>query len=367
MQTSKKRNKSVHSVRSDKSYIDAAKLFETRGEWKTGGGTDYQEVMRRRRHIIPECTTHMRYVGCYDRSYVVYVYVFRDKTAYVGLTCDPIRRNRTHTREKGPVFEKIKIGIKYRYITLAQTLFPNEAATFEPSQIVRFADRGYEMLNIHQGGSLGNIRSKYTLQLVVDLAKTCQSREDFSTLHLGAYQFCSRKGWIDKIADACGWPDNVLYKWTYETCKAEAKKYEFKKQWIEMDYNSYMAAVKHGWIKQIYAETGLKDTPAQSKYTYDICRDRAKDFTSRTDWQYKSGDGTYQAARDQGWLEGIFKEVGLPRVGRWGVCQEWTKERCLEIAKAFKRRSHWKLQDPTSFAAAKRNSWLPAILQETGI
>jgi len=309
----------------------------------------------------------MRYVGCYDRSYVVYAYIFRDKTAYVGLTCDPIRRNKTHTRVEGPVFEKIKLGIRYRYLTLAKELFPNEAATLEPSQIIRFADRGYEMLNVHQGGSLGNIRSKYTFNAMLELATSSASREDFSTQHYNVYQaLCARK-WIDKIAAACGWPENVLYRWTYETCLAEAQKYEFKKQWIETDYNSYMAAVKHGWVQQIYHKTELKDTPAQSKYAYEICRDRANDFTSRTDWQYKSGDGTYQAAQSHGWLDSIFKEVGLPRAGRWGVCQEWTKEKCLEIARKFKRRSHWKLQDPTSFAAAKRNGWMTDILQECGI
>lgn len=252
----------------------------------------------------------------FGKGYQVYVYEFADRSAYVGLTCNPTRRRKDHLK-KGPVARKIAAGTAYELKVVAEGLMPTPAGELEQATLARYGSAGWTLLNGRDGGSTGHIRSKYTLDRLREIARGASSRKEFQLLDNGAYQYACVHGHMDALASEFGWPDHVGHVWTLDLCRQEASKFQWLSDWVAGHRSSYTAAWKRGWLPAIKTELFPKPKPVASKWTREACLERAKVFKTRGEWQYNAGDGSYIAARRKGWLPEIAAAVFGSRRHRW--------------------------------------------------
>ena len=252
----------------------------------------------------------------FGKGYQVYVYEFSDKSVYVGLTCNPTRRHKDHIK-RGPVARKLAGGTPHEVKSVAEGLMPTPAGELEQATLNRYADEGWTLLNRHDAGSTGQIRTKYTLDRLRQIACGASSRKGFQLLDNGAYQYACTNGHMSALAVEFGWPDHAGHVWTFELCRDEARKFKWLSDWVAGHTASYTAAWKNGWLTRIKKELFPRAKPVEVKWTREACLERAKAFSTRGQWQYEAGDGSYIAARRKGWLPEIATLVFGPRRQRW--------------------------------------------------
>lgn len=288
------------SLVSDDEIILESKKYKYRSDWKLGANRHYQEVHKRRKHLVPICTAHMELSGPYE-GHQVYAYEFEDKTVYVGLTGNPTRRHKTHL-ETGPVSERLHL--RYELKVLASGLTKQAAHDHETAEHDKYAAAGWTNLSTRERcGAMGRNR-QHTRSTCLDVARTCATKKAFHATPQG--QAAILRGWNDEIAQEMGWPDHVSHVWTQEKCEASAKRFTWLVDWINGDSAAYTAAKKRGWLAAIKTRMfpRVKPTPKKT-WTYGECLTSAKTFDSVSRWQYAPKTGSYVAARKNGWLAAI--------------------------------------------------------------
>ena len=300
----------------DSHFIGEAKKHRIRSEWKKQANGEYHYVRRHRPHLIPACTAHMsRDQGPFTRGYQLYAYLFTDNSVYVGITCNPTRRHKDHDK-RGIVYEKAQSASSQLSI-LKDHLMPTDAAQAEIDAIEDYRTKGYAVLNRRGGGSTGRIRSKYTYKLILAEANKFKSKKAFTAARSAMMQAVTLRKWNRRLEKDTGWPVRVGPNWTPESCREEAKKFTYLSDWSSAGGGSYIAAHRAGWLKVIKADLFKTPKPVDYKWTQETCHARARAFSSRSEWQYKAGDGSYPAARRKGWLIPITDDVFGPRLSRW--------------------------------------------------
>lgn len=192
-------------------------------------------------------------------KHLLYGVFFEDGFIYLGITDNLKRRFTGHLRDRySSVARHVKVCTRYELRTLLEGLSKAEAKALEQEFIAEYREAGRALLNRTRGGEVGGT--------------------------------------------------SII--WTYEACYAEASKYQTLVAWIKTSVGSYSAAHKHGWVAQLKDEIKF-DAPrkVESKWTFDLCRARAQKCSGRSDWQYRSNDGSYAAAKRQGWRDQIALEV----------------------------------------------------------
>ena len=285
-------------------------------EWKREDLQSYQERVGRRKYLLDRATAHMAPPIDPLTQTQVYVYEFSDHSCYVGLTCNPRRRHKDHLG-RGIVFKKISTGISHELKILHEGLSPKEASATEIIEIKSRRSSSWTVYNRHKGGSLGQLRFKYSYEDVLKIAKTCTSKKDFFTRFASISQIVNRRKWNDRLDSDMGWPKHVDHIWTFETCLSEARRFEWKVDWVTGSPSSYVAARKHGWLKEITKIVGFTQKPSMEiKWTKMACSEDAKRFSSRSEWQVKSGSA-YKKARLSGWLDEISDSSFGQKRSRW--------------------------------------------------
>ena len=118
----------------------------------------------------------------------------------------------------------------------------------------------------------------------------------------------------DKIEELCPIQTHKSAgHWTYKTCKQDAIDLQATgpADWRAKGGGGYTAAKKNGWLPQIGKELGWKTPKPADYWTYKTCKQDAIDLkvTGSRDWQEKGGGG-YTAAHVNKWLPQIRKELG---------------------------------------------------------
>jgi hypothetical protein len=307
------------SLLPDSYFIADSLQFLSRSEWQHKSNSAYQQVFKKRRHLIPACTQHMTSCDPFKQGYQIYAYEFPTKFVYVGLTCNPTRRHKGHA-VNGPVFEKTKEGIKPVLRVLESGLMPTSASEAEIAAIQKYKDEGWSLLNTDPGGSLGQIRSKYTYQQALREASSCHSKNELNKLKNDVYQVVSHQGWLQKLAKELGWPEHMDH-WTFEECLQEARPLKGRGEWAVKARNSYCAAIRNGWLETISKEMGWVRIIPKSKWTRELIEKRAKDFKCRSEWQYGCHDSSYTVARKTGILNEVSAATFGHRRNRWDFRQ----------------------------------------------
>jgi predicted GIY-YIG superfamily endonuclease len=344
----------------DKQILNDASKFTTRGEWKTKGKF-YQLAHKCRPHLLEKCHSHMRPPIEITKDYQVYAYEFADKTAYVGLTGNPEVRHANHLKY-GYVAEQIKKGVSYQFKVIADKLAPNLAAELEIKSISDYK-LSWSVFNRHPGGGFGTVRAKYSYKQIFETAKNYKSKILFHRAHHGMSQSVRNRPFLWKrLCQELNWPKHAGHRWTYETCLKEAQKFEWVVDWVSSS-PSYNAASKHGWVNRIKKEVGFVYKKQISKWTFEACLAEARKFNNPSNWQYKSGNGSYSSARRKSWLKQINLEAYNRNVDiRWNKVSE---DELKAMASKFSTRQQLKFKDSKlyQYLMKSRRDLLPGYVR----
>lgn len=136
--------------------------------------------------------------------------------------------------------------------------------------------------------------------------------------------------------------------WNYDSCLAEAKKYDSESKFKRGSQRAYGVAKRNGWIAN-YTWFSVLWKP---RWSYDECYKEAQKYKSRSEFKKESPSG-YSAARTNKWLDDYFWLLPLRKQSGY-----WTKELCKETAQQYSYVTSFQREQPGAYNAAKKNDWL---------
>lgn len=177
--------------------IAAASRFKYRSDWKKEDEPTYDASFRHSLEFRDKATAHMTYKASpYSGAYVIYVYEFSDRHAYVGLTFKKDERKSQHL-VSGPVFEYSKVCPTRTLLYLEEGLpDPTSAAEAEIRWIKHYQSEGWTILNVARGGSLGTFSIKWSKQDVLDDARKYQTRKAWFLGSQYLYSLAKKQDWF---------------------------------------------------------------------------------------------------------------------------------------------------------------------------
>lgn len=155
--------------------ISLAKEFKYLNDFRKSNKSAYHNALRNK--FVDELG--LEKVG--DKmNRCIYVYLFEDKSFYVGLTFNINARHKDHLLcKRSPIYKKVEKGIAYDHTQLTDYISANLAQREEQYYIDLFESKGYDKLNSQNAGNLGGRKKKLiTKQQVLDTAKKCKSAGD---------------------------------------------------------------------------------------------------------------------------------------------------------------------------------------------
>ena len=233
-----------------------AKKYKTRTEFQRGSSGAYAAALRNGWLNDYTWLVDGKVKLYSDRKDSVYIYLFEKNNAvYVGRSIDLVTRDWEHRHKKGAVYEySMKYGIEIPPMQIIeQNLTVVEGLDREDYWRKWYTDNGYIVLNRAKtgvgSGSLGSIaKGKWTRVTCYEEAKKYKTRSEFSKGSSGAYKAALVNGWLDDYT----WfkrPKPSNYKWTYEACREEAKKYKTRTEFCRgCKSAAYNVSRRNGWL-----------------------------------------------------------------------------------------------------------------------
>jgi predicted GIY-YIG superfamily endonuclease len=248
---------------------------------------------------LDEITKHMQPSGSrYKRK--IYVFEFPDNSAYIGLTYDETRRQKSHNEDiKSAVFNHIKnTGLEPKFKILTPDFISAEdARDKEREYISKYKSDGWNILNKARGGSLGGSHSQdWNFEKIYEIAKQFNNRTEFCKRASMACQMARKFGIFDEVTNHM---EIIQEPWDYNKIKQEALKYN--------------------------------------------------DFQ---DFRKKSK--AYQPAKLRKILDDVTSHMSNRRL-------PWTKERFLSTIKKYDSYTEFRKNEPSAFTVASRSGYIPNI------
>lgn len=250
-----------------------------------------------------------------DKIDSVYVYIFESlKTAYVGRTLIKRQndRDREHIfNEKDTIHKFIKAhNIECPQMVILETdLNLKEGVEKEEFYFQKYKQLGYSMLNKTKCGSIGSINNgKWNYKSCMEEAKKYTHRSEMKKYSNGAYGVARRNGWLDDYAwfmteTEARSKGAINKKWDYETCKEEARKYDFRYDFKINSSSAYNVARRNGWLDE-YVWLKYKQKP-KGYWDYETCKECANQCFSKSDFENRFGSAC-TISRKNGWLDEFF-------------------------------------------------------------
>jgi len=182
----------------------------------------------------------------------VYVYEFKDKYAYIGLTSNIERRHKNHQEIKSPVGRHIlNTDQKPKLIKLTDYIDVNEAVKIEINTIKKYKKNNWTLLNNTLGGEIGCSVLFWDKEACLSAAKKCKTKNEFVKKFHGAWSSAKNHNWLNEIQEL--FPEIVKPKgyWNKERCKKEALKYDMKEKFRKGCSSGYTMSIKNKWFNEI--------------------------------------------------------------------------------------------------------------------
>ena len=132
------------------------------------------------------------------------------------------------------------------------------------------------------------------------------------------------------------------FKWTYEKCKEEAKKYSSRSEFLKKSNNAYSSSWRNKWLDDFFPK---------EKITYEKCKEEAKKYKNRSEFKLNSSTYFY-VAKNNNWINDFFGEYKGKKNGYW------TYEKCKEEAKKYSSRVEFFKKKPHVYYKSLRNDWI---------
>lgn len=283
-----------------------ALLYDRRSDWAKASDGAYRSALRK--GWLDECCEHM------DTSYVDlprYIYAIYDNDEfYVGLSYDPERRYRQHSRTIESSAYNLVQGL-HCFEVVGGPYEESISGEKEEEFFHKFLRTGRESLNRAKAGSLGAREVSWTQEACMEDALRYQTRSEWRAAEGSGYDTASRKGWLEiccthMVSNYVSWSDDELI--------TEARKYKTKGAWRKKSPNGYDTAARRS--KSLFAKaTSHMPKNARIKWTAEGCLAEARKYESRKEWRDHQASSV-AAAKRLGVYEQCVAHMGERKNGR---------------------------------------------------
>lgn len=145
-----------------------------------------------------------------------------------------------------------------------------------------------------------------TYEQCLKMVEGCDSIKEWMDKDFNSYHTAFRNGWINKIIGEVGVKRLRVKKGLYsvESVAKEINKYESINDWKKRNEESYTWVRNRGKLKLVFELSGKK----LYKYSFEDCVEDAKKFNSRFEWC--SNGTTYYQSKTNNWIDEISDRVG---------------------------------------------------------
>lgn len=322
--------------------------YQNRGEFCLKD-EKYYEVARRRGWLDDVCS-HMVSVGNKFKR-LVYVYEFEDRTVYIGLTGNDIKRTNSHTTSNdSPVYRyEQQTGLKpIKSIITDGYIDSEDAKKIEHDTIEKYKRLGWNVLNKVKAGGLGGTDRIWTDERI---RETISKYTYESELRKNEPKLIMKLLSIKKLDEYI----KVLIKDTPTYWNEEKVKVAISEHTHLLDFNNQYPGAR-GWIRNNKMEhllDGLisKNHIRQVKIRWNNKEEilnMASKYNNISTFQKENG-GMYNSAKQNGWLDDV-KRVIPPRF-------LWTKDKAIEITKRYTDYQTFRVENRGAYEAIKKYGW----------
>ena len=231
--------------------IEIAKNYIYRSDFKKNEKKCYSYAQSKK--WLDEICNHMcRKSTPFKR--IVYQYQFSSNVYYVGLTCQPVKRNIFHlTNNKSSVYKLIKKNNDIPKYSIISNGFVDykTASELETETILKLKELGYELLNKNNGGSLGGVFKKWDKSKCIDVLSKCKNVSEFIKKYPGAYNFSKKINIFEEIKEKFTKRIKDKGFWSFEKCYQEGQKYKHRVDFQKNSSSAYVIAHKNKWLDKI--------------------------------------------------------------------------------------------------------------------
>ena len=136
-------------------------------------------------------------------------------------------------------------------------------------------------------------------------------------------------------------------KWSYELCYNEAKKYTTRNEFKHGSHGAYEYAVKRGWLKHY---TWIPET-VHKTWTIEAAIEESKKYKTKVEFREKAQ-----------YPHNLLVKTGHINECTWLVRGfHWTDESCIEISKNYASVAEFRRKKPKGYEYAKENGLLNAF------
>lgn len=306
---------------------------------------------------LEEITSHMIQLGNKMKR-LVYVYVFEDNHAYVGLTDDKDKRFNQHMK-RGPISKHIeKTSLIPNYIILSDYIDVGDAQELEHDTKNNYINNGWVILNkgaTGRGvGALGTSIKIWTYDICKEEALKYSCRSDFKK-NSYAYTSARLNGWLDEICSHMEYKQLPNGYWLHdkERCREEALKYTMRSHFKCSSRSAYKASRKNGWLDEICSHMISPQIP-KGYWTKKKCHEEALKYCYIGDF-VNAHNGAYDKSCKNGWLVEICSHM-IQKKKPNGYWNDYNK--CKEEALKYDKRSFFQKNSGNAFRYAINNGWL---------
>jgi predicted GIY-YIG superfamily endonuclease len=321
-----------------------AKKYQTRSDFAKGSPLAYGAASRK--GVVDEVCLHMRRLGnLYRRA--IYIFDFADKSVYVGLSQDPVTREKQHLMYTKRLSEKAN-STKYQFRILTGMIGKLEAADAEAKFIAKYLKAGWVILNRAKAGALGGNNLVWTKEKCAEAAKKCKMRSEFIREYPGAYASAAKRGWLKEICRGMIRTSKPTGYWTKARVAKAAKKYKTRGEFKDNESPAYGKALTKGWIDYVCRHMIELKHP-KGYWTNSRLAREAKKYKTKSEFVRKS-KAAYQAANR---LKLLPKICGHMKPGK-KPNGYWNMKTIAAVAKKYSTRTDFWRGDSAAHNAARR-------------
>ena len=295
-------------------YIDClqeSKKYKSRSSFALGSGSAYSAACKNRWIDDFHWLKDERLDIIDGKIDLVYSYEFKNENnVYVGRTLI----KRVKDRDKEHLFSLDSVssfakekGIPVPEMKILETnLTIKESTEKEGEYVEKYKKEGWIILNKAKTGGLGGLGarfSRYTYEVCFEIAKSYSTRNDFKKGSTSAYAAALKNKWLDDYEWFVSKTKPRNYWNNYENCYEVARKCSSKADFKRISVQAYRVALHNGWIDDY--KWFEKPKPRNFKWNYEACLNEAKKYTSRGQFA-DNAPCAYRNSKKNGWLDEFF-------------------------------------------------------------
>lgn len=279
--------------------IVEAKKYSTRNDFRKKSSGAYDAA--RDNNWLDEICLHMIVIGNLKRR-CIYSYEFSDNCVYVGLTYDIYKRNiNRKSNENDQVTKHIKeTQLEPILKQLTEYVSVDYASKLEEVYIQSYKMNGWNVLNRIKGGGIGGNSEMWTYNNCKEEALKFNYRNDFKKNSGSAYRISLKNKWLNEI---CEHMSNKYVTWSFEKCREAALNYNTKSDFRKNVGSAYSIAYNNKWLNDICQHMIIKKKP-NSYWSKERCILEAEKYKTINEFRKKS-KCAYVTIINSGWLSDI--------------------------------------------------------------